>query len=81
MIMVHISEHTVPIDIAEVSMTHVQVIVGQQHTTVSAGPEYAKTVKCNSELWGMLIYIALVGKALPVVAMIVVLHVHRMAPA
>ena len=62
-------------------MTHVQVIVGQQYTTVSAGTEYAKTVKCDSELWGMLICIALVGKALPGVAMVVVLHVDRMAPA
>ncbi len=63
------------------SMTHVQVIVGQQHTTVSAGTEYAKTVKGNSELWGMLICIALVWKALPGIAMVVVLHVYRMAPA
>jgi hypothetical protein len=45
------------------------------------GAEYAKTVKGNSELWGMLICIALVWKALPGVAMVVVLHVDRMAPA
>ena len=46
-------------------MTHVKIFVGQQHATVSAGTEYAKTVKGNSHYWGMLIYIALVGKALP----------------
>ena len=43
------------------SMTHVQFIVGQQHTTLSAGTVDAKTVKCNAEEGGMLIYIALVG--------------------
>jgi hypothetical protein len=49
MIVVHISEHTVPIDIARMSMTFVQVIVGQQNTTLSAGTVDAKTVKCNAE--------------------------------
>jgi hypothetical protein len=49
MIVVHISESTVPIDIAKMSMTHVQVIVGQQHTILSAGTVDAKTVKCNAE--------------------------------
>ena len=81
MIVIHVGEITVPIDIAKMSMTLVQVIVGQQHTSLSAGTKYAKTVKCDSEEGGMLICIALVGKALPGVAMIVVLHVDRMAPA
>lgn len=44
MIVIHVCLNTVPIDVAGVSMTHVQVFVGQQHTTISAGAEYAKTV-------------------------------------
>jgi len=49
MIVIHVGENTIPIDIAVMSMTHVQVFVGQQHTIISAGTKYAKTVKRISE--------------------------------
>jgi hypothetical protein len=49
MIVIHVSLNTVPIDLPEVSMTHVQLIVGQQHTTVSSWTENAKAVKRNAE--------------------------------
>jgi hypothetical protein len=34
---------------SEVSMALVQILIGQQHTPIPAGAEYAKAVKSESE--------------------------------
>ena len=49
MIVIHVGQNPVPIDIAEVSMALVQILIGQQYAPISAGAEYAKAVKCESE--------------------------------
>jgi hypothetical protein len=49
MIVIHIRQDAIPVDDAFVPVALVQVVVGQQDSTISTGPKYTKPIKRISE--------------------------------
>ena len=49
MIVIHIRQDAIPVDDAFVPVTLVQVVVGQQDSTISTGPKDTKPIKRISE--------------------------------